>query len=262
MINSDNKSKHDEPSTGATGVDQGKMPPDVEPIDDEATEDRGETNADMPDASEAADAAAGGHDETPDGLREENNKLRDQVLRLMAEMENLRRRTEREKSDTANYAVSNFARDVLSINDNLERAMSAVPADALESDPALKGLHEGVLVTRRELLNTLERYAITPMEPKGKRFDPNLHQAMFEMDDPEVPAGTVLEVMQPGFMIGERVLRPAMVGVSKGGPKEAPPAAANDDRPEDGAAAPDVAAPGAGDHKESHSPNDDPTVAG
>ncbi len=152
-------------------------------------------------------------------LKAENSELRDRVLRLMAEMENLRRRTEREKADIASYAISNFARDVLAIGDNLERALTAVPDEALQKDPTLKALHDGVGVTQRELHNVLERHHVRPIEAEGQRFDPNLHQAMFEIDNPDVPAGTVLQVVQPGYMIGERVLRPAMVGVSKGGPR-------------------------------------------
>ena len=155
-----------------------------------------------------------------DALKAENTELRDRVLRLMAEMENLRRRTEREKADTASYAISNFARDVLAVGDNLERALSAVPGDALGEDAVLKALHEGVGVTQRELNNVLDRHHVRLIEAEGQRFDPNLHQAMFEIDNTEVPAGTVVQVLQSGFLIGERVLRPAMVGVAKGGPRQ------------------------------------------
>ncbi|GAB4233261.1 MAG: hypothetical protein Kow0032_16420 [Methyloligellaceae bacterium] len=155
-----------------------------------------------------------------EALRAENAELKDKVLRLAADMENLRRRTEREKADTAKYAVSNFARDVLTIGDNLRRAIEHVPADAAEKDPALKSFLEGVEVTERELLNMLERHGITRINPKGERFDPNHHQAMFEVQNPDVAEGTVTEVVQAGYMIAGRVLRPAMVGVAKGGPKQ------------------------------------------
>ena len=156
-----------------------------------------------------------------DALLGENAEMRDKLLRTMAEMENLRRRTEREKADTARYAISNFARDVLTISDNLKRVIEHVPADAASEDPALKSFLEGVELTERELLNTMERHGVTTIEPLGQRFDPNSQQAMYEVPNAEVPDGTVVEVMQAGYMIGDRCLRPALVAVSKGGPKAA-----------------------------------------
>ena len=171
-------------------------------------------------------------------LQAENAELKDKLLRTMADMENLLRRTEREKEDTAKYAISNFARDVLSIGDNLHRAIDAVPKEAIAGDPALKSLVDGVEVTERELLNMLERHGIRQINPKGERFDPNFHQAMLEIENKDMDSGTVAEVVQPGYVIEDRVLRPAMVAVSKGGPKrpkpEEPaemPQAANDDEP-------------------------------
>lgn len=163
-------------------------------------------------------------------LAAEVKDIEDKNLRLAAEMENLRRRTEREKQDMAKFAITNFARDVLSIDDNLQRALQSVPEAAIEEDDALKALCEGVEMTGRELLNVFERYGITKLDPKGEIFDPNCHQAMFEIPNPEVPAGTIMEVVAPGFMIESRVLRPAMVGIAKGGEKpvkEAEPAAEN-----------------------------------
>jgi molecular chaperone GrpE len=177
-----------------------------------------------------------------DGLLAENAEMRDRLLRTMADMENLRRRTEREKTDTARYAISNFARDVLTVGDNLKRTIEHVPADAAADDPALKSFLEGVELTERELLNVLERHGVTRIEPLGQRFDPNCHQAMYEVDNAAVPEGTVVDVMQSGYVIGDRCLRPALVAVSKGGAKTAkpkgdgngaaPPKAANDDFPE------------------------------
>jgi len=171
-------------------------------------------------------------------LQAENAELKDKLLRTMADMENLLRRTEREKADTAKYAISNFARDVLSMGDNLRRAIDAVPKEAIAGDPALNSLLDGVEVTERELLNMLERHGIRRIVPKGERFDPNFHQAMLEIENKDMDAGTVAEVVQPGYVIEDRVLRPAMVAVSKGGPKrpkpEEPaemPQAANDDEP-------------------------------
>ena len=171
------------------------------------------------------DAQAGVKEEIPqepdplEVLRDENAELKDKALRLMAEMENLRRRMEREKNDMAKYAISNFARDVLGISDNLRRAIDHVPEDAAQADTALKALLDGVEMTERELLNVMERHGIKKLDPLGTRFDPNFHQAMFEIPDETVPDKSVAQVVQVGYVIGERVLRPAMVGVTKGGPK-------------------------------------------
>jgi molecular chaperone GrpE len=158
-----------------------------------------------------------------DALAGENAELRDRLLRTMAEMENLRRRTEREKADTARYAISNFARDVLTVGDNLKRTVDHVPAEAAAQDPALKSFLEGVELTERELLNVLERHGVTRIEPLGQRFDPNCHQAMYEVQNTDVPEGTVVDVMQAGYTIGDRCLRPALVAVAKGGAKPSKP---------------------------------------
>jgi len=153
-------------------------------------------------------------------LNEENAGLKDKVLRTLAEMENLRRRTEREIADARTYATTNFARDVLTVADNMRRALETVPAEArAAAEGTMLAILEGIELTERDLLKTLERHGIRKIEPKGERFDPNLHQAMFEVPDPSVPNGTVREVVQAGYVIGDRVLRPALVGVAKGGPK-------------------------------------------
>jgi molecular chaperone GrpE len=165
----------------------------------------------------------GAQEAAPDAtaaLAREAADLKDRLLRTLAEMENLRRRTEREVADARVYAVTNFARDILAVADNMERAMKALDDEIREkADAGVKALLDGVEITERELLKVMEKHGITKLEPKGQKFDPNLHQAMFELPDPSVPNGTVVQVMQPGYKIGERVLRPAMVGVSKGGPK-------------------------------------------
>ena len=172
-----------------------------------------------------------------EAMMAENVDMRDRLLRTMADMENLRKRTEREKSDTARYAISSFARDVLTVGDNLRRTVEHVPPDAAAQDPALKSFLDGVELTERELLNVLERHGVTRIDPLGARFDPNFHQAMYEVEKNDVPEGTVVDVMQGGYTIGERCLRPALVAVAKGGPKPAPvqdaPKAANDDFPSD-----------------------------
>jgi molecular chaperone GrpE len=153
-------------------------------------------------------------------LEAENAELKDRALRALADNENNRRRAEREVADARTYGISRFAADTLSVADNLRRTLEAVPAEArATADAGLKTLLEGVELTEREFLKALEKNGIRRIEPKGERFDPNLHQAMFEIEDKSQPSGTVVQVVQPGFTIGERVLRPALVGVSKGGPK-------------------------------------------
>lgn len=159
------------------------------------------------------------------GLETQVAELKDQLLRTLAEMENLRRRTEREVADTRSYAIAGFARDVLSVGDNLARALSALPAEAREgASPGILALVEGVELTERELLKAMEKHGVRKIDPAGEKFDPNFHQAMFEVPNTEVPNGTVVQVMQSGFVIGERVLRPALVGVARGGPKPVPEA--------------------------------------
>ncbi len=161
--------------------------------------------------------------EPNDALAAELAEAKDKVLRTLAEMENLRRRTTREVADARAYGIAGFARDVLDIADNLQRALDAVPPEARESaDAGLKSLIEGVELTERSLHATMEKNGVRKFDPTGEKFNPNFQQAMYEIPDPSVPAGTVLQVVQQGYMIGERVLRPALVGVSKGGAKAAP----------------------------------------
>ena len=158
-----------------------------------------------------------------EALQKEVAEARDKMLRTLAEMENLRTRTRREVTDAKTYGITGFARDVLDIADNLQRTLDAVSAEAKASaDPALKALIEGVELTERSLLNALEKHGVKKQDPLGQKFDPNFQQAMYEVPDPSVPAGTVVQVVQAGYMIGERVLRPALVGVAKGGAKAAP----------------------------------------
>ncbi|MCB5201483.1 nucleotide exchange factor GrpE [Neorhizobium sp. T786] len=178
-------------------------------------------------ASALQDAAANDAAETQEveidpveALRAENADLRDRFLRMAAEMENLRRRTERDVKDAKSYSVASFARDMLAVSDNLRRALDAVPLDErAAADQTLTTLLEGVDLTERAMLSALERHGIKKIDAEGEKFDPNFHQAMFEIPNQEVPNNTVLQVVQAGFTIGDRVLRPAMVGVSKGGPK-------------------------------------------
>lgn len=152
--------------------------------------------------------------------------LKDKLLRTLAEMENLRRRTERELADQRQYAVASFARDMLTVGDNLRRAIDAVPKEMRDGrDPALNALIEGVEVTERGLEQSLTKFGVRRVETAGQKFDPAFHQAMFEVEKPDAQPGTVAEEIQAGYAIGERVLRPALVSVVKRPAKQAPSAA-------------------------------------
>ena len=195
------------------------------------------------DTSVPADEAAGAHgpagqtdaaatDPTA-ALAREAADLKDRLLRSLAEMENLRRRTEKQVADERVYGIASFARDMLAVADNMRRALDAVTPELRESaDTGVKALIEGVELTERELLKVLEKHGVKKLEPLGGKFDPNLQQAMYEVPDPSVPAGTVVQVVQAGYTIGDRVLRPALVAVSKGGAKPAA-ASANDNAGDD-----------------------------
>lgn len=145
--------------------------------------------------------------------------LKEKLLRAMAETENMRRRTEKEKEDAHNYAVTKFARDILSVSDNLRRALDNIPEEAKE-DETVKTLITGVEMTESELVNTFAKHKIEVIEAEGKKFNPNFHQAMFEIENADVEPGTILQVMQAGYIISGRLLRPSLVGVAKGGQKK------------------------------------------
>src|SRR5678816_1142819 len=177
----------------------------------------------------AAEAAAELPDEgvavaAPDPLATVEAELtdsKDRLLRALAETENVRRRLQRERDDASKYAVSGFAKDLLSAVDNLRRALDAMP-EAEVTDARTQSLRDGVAATERELLGAFERHGLKRIDPKGERFDHNFHQAVFEAERPDVPAGTVVEVLQPGCVQHVRLLRPAMVGVAKGGARAQP----------------------------------------
>ena len=143
----------------------------------------------------------------------------DLYVRTLAETENVRRRLEKEKDETAKYAISKFAKDILSVGDNFQRAIAAVPPGAADADPALKVLLDGVVLAEREFRTALERHGVQTIDPAGQPFNPHHHQAVMEREDTTVPNGTVLQVFQCGYLIDDRCLRPAMVVVSRGGPK-------------------------------------------
>ena len=176
-----------------------------------------------PEASENKEEAAPDPYAVVEKLVSENAELKDRVLRALADSENMRRRSEKEAADTRAYAVTGFARDLLSVVDNLERALGSLTEEQRrDGDAALHTLVEGVELTARDLTGVLARHGVKRLDPNGEKFDPNFHQAIFEAPDETVPAGMVSQVMQSGWKISERVLRPALVGVSKGQAKTAP----------------------------------------
>ena len=158
--------------------------------------------------------------------RAEKAELQDKLLRALAEAQNVRRRAQQDVERERKFGIERFAKDVLSVADNLGRALSVLPDNTDATDPALRNVIVGVQATERELLSVLERHGVTRIESLGKPFNPEFHQAMMEVEDATVPAGTVVQEMAPGYLIAGRLLRAAMVAVSKGGP--AAPAASNE----------------------------------
>jgi len=198
--------------------------PDVNPEGEAPKEghaDNGAENA-APEATENDNAAEDAQAADPLLVAQaEIADLKDKLLRAIAETENLRRRGERDKADASNFAITSFARDLLPVGDNLNRAIDSLPEEARDNE-AVKPLLDGVEMTSRELMNILERHGIRKVDPMGEKFDHNLHQAMFEAPGTGQPDGTVVQVMQVGYVLKERLLRPAMVGVAKGGNDEKP----------------------------------------
>jgi molecular chaperone GrpE len=156
-------------------------------------------------------------------LEAELAEYKDRLLRALAETENVRRRAQREREDASKYAIAGFAKELLSAADNLRRALESLP-ESEARDERTRSLLAGVAATERELLGVFERHGIKRIDPKGEWFDHNFHQAIFEAERPDQPGGSVVEVLQPGYVLHDRLLRPAMVGVAKGGPKPSEPA--------------------------------------
>jgi len=192
----------------------------------EASEADAEEKAPEPEAEQAETPKEAAPGTTPEEriaeLEAELAATNDRLLRLMAETENIRRRSQREREDTLRYAASGLAKDLLNVADNLHRALTAVPDDLRSGDEAAKNFVLGVEMTEKDLLAGFEKHAIKQILPVGEKFDYEKHQAMFELENTGKPAGTVVEMMQPGYIMHERLLRPAMVGVAKDGPEETP----------------------------------------
>ncbi len=172
-------------------------------------------------AAEAGAAEAAAEVTREEALAAEAADLKDQLLRALAETENVRRRLQREKEEGVKYAAAGLAKDMLSVADNLRRALDSAEPDALGESEPLKALHDGVEMVERELVTVFERAGINRIEPVGEKFDHDYHQAMFEVPGTDQPNGTVVELLQPGYVMHGRLLRPALVGVAKGGKDEA-----------------------------------------
>ncbi len=173
-------------------------------------------------AADAGEAEASAEEATAEqlaALEAEVARLKNEYLRALAETENVRKRAARDRQEASQYAISGFARDLLSVGDNLQRALASVDPQAKAGDPALQALIAGVEMTEKELLSVLERYGVKPIPAEGQPFDPHVHEALYELPDPTVPQGTVVQVVQPGYTLHDRTLRPARVGLARGGPK-------------------------------------------
>jgi len=211
----------DTPSAEAEPAPQSIQPEDdVQPAPESGddTEGEGEVEADPQERIEILEAKV--------------SDLNDKLLRAMAETENVRRRAQRDKSDASKFAIKNFAEDLLRVSDNMGRALQSIDADARAQDANLENIAVGVEMVAKELSSAFERAGIKPIEALGHRFDPMRHEAMYEIEDKETPAGTVAQVLEVGYLLHDRTLRAAKVGVTKGGPKEVP---AEDKGDEDGA---------------------------
>lgn len=218
MIHDENDNGYDEDEAARAAADAAAA---FDEEDDDA-EDFDEEAEDVTlDGEEADDADADLN--VLDKLMAEHTAMKDQLLRTAAEMENLRKRTTRDVQEARLYAISGFARDMLSATDNLARALQMLPPDMRENaEGPLKSLFEGIDMTEHEMQRMMEKNGVKKVEPLNERFNPNFHQAMFEVPDESVPAGLCVQIVQVGYVIGDRMLRPAMVGVSKGGPKFVP----------------------------------------
>lgn len=219
MMAQDKKQEQAAPENLESAVDEAREAAQ----DDDTPGSPVDTSADpLVDLSGLESAAALSPDEDPVAVLEgEVASLKDQLLRAMAETENIRRRSQREREDSVKYAAAPVVRDLLGVADNLQRALESVPEELAADNEVVSNLRLGVQMTQKELNAVFERHQIRAIAPLGEKLDPHLHEAMFEVEDPEKPAGTVVQVIQTGYRLHDRLLRPARVGISKGGPKKA-----------------------------------------
>ena len=196
---------------------------------EDASEEETATAEDTPESPEADETEGDASEEAESGDGDlspeaEIADLKDKLLRALADTENLRRRSQKDREDALKYSSANFARDMLSVADNLRRAIESIPEDGDPDGQALVGFIEGISLTEKELLSTLERHGIQKVEPMGEKFDPQFHEAMFEVPTNDAAAGTVVQVVETGYVIHDRLLRPAKVGIAKAGDGPAGPA--------------------------------------
>jgi len=209
----DNNEDRDEETTPMEEpVEEVQISDEAQQIVEESAADSEE--AEMPDEPEAAPEPS---------LEQEAAEMKDRLLRALADVENTRRRAKRDVEDARKYAASNFAKDLLNVSDNLRRALDTVSEETREGDDNVKNLVLGIEMVEKELLTAFERQGVSKVDPLGEPFDHNFHQAMYEKPDTEYPNGTVAEVMQAGYVMHDRLLRPAMVAVAKGGGEEQDP---------------------------------------
>ncbi|HEY8964279.1 MAG TPA: nucleotide exchange factor GrpE [Alphaproteobacteria bacterium] len=181
-----------------------------------------ETAADQAEGASAAMAPAVDAGQTAQiaALQTELADMKDKMLRVMADADNMRKRSERMQLDSTKYAISGFARDLLDVADNLRRALDAISADARAADPALNNFAEGIEATERNMQAALEKHGLRKLAPSSGKFDPNVHEVMFEGDVPGKDAGEIIQLIEPGYMLHDRLIRPARVGVAKGDPNK------------------------------------------
>lgn len=171
---------------------------------------------DQPAGHDAASAdAAAGFSHKIAALEKELERTKDQMLRALADAENTRRRSQKEREDAGKYAVSSFARDLLDVADNFHRALQSIPAELKDADERVKGVVTGIETVQKEMLRTFEKHGIRKIEPIGEPFNPHFHEVIFEAPVPGKPPGTVIQLIEAGYILNDRLLRPARVGVSK-----------------------------------------------
>jgi molecular chaperone GrpE len=201
-------------------MDDNNKASDAAAVNDNAPEAEAETEAATENTAEIAVAAAAEESLAARLAKAEAEAAdyKDRALRALAEVENVRRRAQREREEASKFAIGNFAKDLLSVADNLRRALESVPEEQIKDD-AMRNLLAGVAATERELLAAFDRHRLRKIDPKGEKFDHNFHQAMFEVDNSGQPPGTIVQVLQPGYVLNDRLLRPALVGVARGDAK-------------------------------------------
>ena len=204
------------PEPGPEVVAEGSGAPDGVAQDPDGADTQAAAPGEPPAPSDGTEGGDSEEAQDPFALLEKDlAETKDKLLRALAETENVRRRAQKDREDMSKYAITNFARDVLTVADNLRRALDAIPEEARKADETVKSIVEGVELTERELLAAFDRYAIKKVDPLGEKFSVDFHEAMFEVPTGDAAPGTVVQVMEVGYTLHDRLLRPARVGVAK-----------------------------------------------